>query len=131
MKWKKEAPGMCCPPDEAGHWSLSSIDIKEMCLSACLSVGAFLKDGESDLDRIWLAHAEFINVESETVVAFLTSPTPTPFPPIALASARARISPERQIVSPPNLDCPFPTLDGTRRACRLLRATPANGRYFC
>ena len=46
----------------------------------CPSVLAFLKDGESDLGRIWLAHAEFIRVESETVVVFLTSPTTTPFP---------------------------------------------------
>ena len=22
MKWKGEAPGMCCRPGEAGHWSL-------------------------------------------------------------------------------------------------------------
>ena len=32
----------------------------------CPSVGAFLKDGESDLRRISPAHAEFIRVESET-----------------------------------------------------------------
>ena len=25
MKWKGEAPGMCCPPGEAGHWSLYTI----------------------------------------------------------------------------------------------------------
>ena len=37
-----------------------------------LSVRAFLKDGESDLGSIWLAHAEFINFESETVIVILT-----------------------------------------------------------
>ena len=66
-----------------------SIYIKDRCLSVCSSVRAFLKIGESDLGRIWLAQAESIRVESETVVVFLTSPTTTP---IALASARARIS---------------------------------------
>ena len=50
-----------------------------MYMSVWPSVGAFLKDGESDLGRIWLAHAEFILVESETVVVFLTSPTTTSF----------------------------------------------------
>ena len=49
---------------------------------------------------------------------------------MALASARARISLERRILSPPNLDCPFPTSYGTRCACRLLWATLGNGRYF-
>ena len=44
-------------------------------LSVCPSVGAFLKNGESDLSRIWLARAEFISVERETVVVFLTSLT--------------------------------------------------------
>ena len=48
-------------------------------MSVCPSGGAFLKNRESDLGRIWLAHAEFIGVESETVVVFLTSPTKTPF----------------------------------------------------
>ena len=67
-------------PGRSRVLELVHIYIKERCLSVCLSVGAFLKDGESDLGRIWLAHAEFINVESETVVAFLTSLTPTPFP---------------------------------------------------
>ena len=87
MKWKGEAPGMCCPPGEAGHWSLS-LYIKERCLCVCLSVclsvcpyvRASLEDGESDFDRISLAHAEFIQVESQTAVVFLTSPTTTPFP---------------------------------------------------
>ena len=51
-----------------------------VCVSVCPSVRAFLKDGESNLGRIWLAYAEFIRVESETVVVFLTSPTTTPFP---------------------------------------------------
>ena len=45
----------------------------------CPSVRAFLKNGESDLGRIWLAHAAFICVKSETVVVFLTSSTTTPF----------------------------------------------------
>ena len=59
----------------------------------CPSVGAFLKNGESDLSRIWLAHAEFIRVESENVVAFLTSPTTTRFPADRTRlSSRANIS---------------------------------------
>ncbi len=49
-------------------------------MSVCPSARAFLKDGESDLGRNRLAHAEFIRVESETVVVFLTSSTTTPFP---------------------------------------------------
>ena len=83
-----------------------------MCMSVCPSVGAFLKDGESDLGQIWLAHAEFIPVESETVAVFLTSPTTTPFP-----ADRTRFR-SRAKISGPNLDCPFPTSDGRRRACR-------------
>ena len=58
-------------------YTSTSIFRKERCLSVCTSVRAFLKNGESDLSRIWLAHAEFINLESETVVVFLTSPTTT------------------------------------------------------
>ena len=49
-------------------------------MSVCPSVGEFLKEGESDLGRIWLALAEFIPVESESVVVFLTSLPTTPFP---------------------------------------------------
>ena len=46
----------------------------------CPYVRASLEDGESDLGRISLAHAEFIQVKSQTAVVFLTSPTTTPFP---------------------------------------------------
>ena len=49
-------------------------------MSVCPYVRASLEDGESDLGRISLAHAEFIQVESQTAVVFLTSPTTTPFP---------------------------------------------------
>ena len=51
-----------------------------VCLSVCPYVRASLEDGESDLGRISLAHAKFIQVESQTAVVFLTSPTTTPFP---------------------------------------------------
>ena len=51
-----------------------------VCLSVCPYVRASLEDGQSDLGRISLAHAEFIQVESQTAVVFLTSPTTTPFP---------------------------------------------------
>ncbi len=68
-----------------------------MCLSVCLSVcpyvRASLEDGESDLGRISLAHAEFIRVESQTAVVFLTSPTTTPFPADISGTAR-RVSAE-------------------------------------
>ena len=37
IKWKGESPWMCCPPGEAGHWTLS-IYIMERCLSVCVSV---------------------------------------------------------------------------------------------
>ena len=61
-----------------------SLYIKERCLCVCLSVcpyvRASLEDGDSDLGRISLAHAEFIEVESQTAVVFLTSPTTTSFP---------------------------------------------------
>ena len=74
-------------------------------MSVCVSVRTSVSQRrESDLGRIWLAHAEFINLESETVIVFLTSPTMTSFP---ADRARARISPERRIVSPPNSRCPF------------------------
>ena len=67
---------------------IPSLYIKERCLCVCLSVclsvcpyvRASLEDGESDLGRISLAHAEFIQVESQTAVVFLTSPTTKPFP---------------------------------------------------
>ena len=111
MKWKGEAPGMCCssgkvqlaslqdPPlllkslllgdsEKSRHFLAnirkynSAFQMTSMgcSLSVCPSVKAFLKNGESDLSRICLAHAQFIGVESETVVVFLTSPTTTPFP---------------------------------------------------
>ena len=43
-------------------------------------VGEDLQDGESDHHRIWLAHAESIEVKSEAVVVFRTSPATTRFP---------------------------------------------------
>ena len=102
----KLLPG-CCPPGEAGHWSLS-LYIKERCLCVCLSVclsvcpyvRASLEDGESDLGRISLAHAEFIQVESQAAVVFLTSPTTTPFPADrARFRSRANISGTAHCVS--------------------------------
>ena len=39
MKWKGEAPGMCCPPGEAGRWSLYIYKGEvSVCLSVCLCV---------------------------------------------------------------------------------------------
>ena len=32
MKWKGEAPGMCCPPGEAGRWSLYRYNYHCQCL---------------------------------------------------------------------------------------------------
>ena len=126
------SPG-CCPPGEAGHWSLS-IYIKERCLSVCLSVcpyvRASLEDGGSDLGRIWLAHAEFINLESETVIIFLTSPTTTPFP-----ADRARFRSRANISGTPNrisAEFTLPVLDVGRHApsVSFIAGDAGKRRYF-
>ena len=110
---------------------------KESCLSVCLFVCMYCMLGQaylhlpgSDLCRIWLAHAESRQIDREAVVFFRSSLETTRFLPSKLASTRARISLERRVGSPPNVNYPFSTSNGRHGACRLLPATTKKAIYF-
>ena len=110
--------------------------VKESCLSLCLYVTcAFVcKTGSpgkaSHRQLNLLVHPESMQLDTEIVVVFRTSIGTTQFLPIKPTLTLARISLERRIGSPSNLNCLFLTLEGTRGLCQLLQVTSKKARYF-
>ena len=84
---------------------------------------------ESDHQRIWLAQDKSMQVESEIVVIFRAYLETTQFP-ADQTHLHTNISETANQKSPPNLNCPFLTSDGMRKACLLLQAMLIKARYL-
>ena len=94
-----------------------------------LSINCFssnLRSRQPDIARVWNVRTVCVRVRACVSLCRRGSPDLSrehDFLLIETAFICRRISQERCIGSPPNMNCLFLTSDGTRGACRLLRAT--------